>query len=160
MWIKIINKWGKIPKQIKNKHPLLEDVRFSKVASLSSSLALFINSVYHFWAPHLLICFLFYRLFSPTGRSLCDCISRTQIPNLISLKKHSGCHLQGKRVGSHPYMLERPEGLMVLSVRRRGPCFSPSLSHLRCPRRGSLLGVFCFPGTQHTNTTFKSGNGV
>ena len=90
MWIKIINKWGKIPKQIKNKHPLLEDVCFSKVASLSflsSSLPLFINSVYHFWAPHLLICFLFYRLFSPTGRSLCDCISRTQDPKPnISLK--------------------------------------------------------------------------
>lgn len=42
---------GETPKQIKNKHLLLEDACFSKVASLSflsSSLPLFINSVYHF----------------------------------------------------------------------------------------------------------------
>lgn len=92
---------GEIPKQIKNKHPLLEDVRFSKVASLSilsSSLPLFINSVSKrhtcWFVSFSIVCF------SPTGRSLCDCISRTQDfkPN-ISLKNTQDATYKASALG-------------------------------------------------------------
>lgn len=152
---------GEKPKQMKNKHLLLEDASFSKVASLSllsNSLPPLYEQFYHSWASSYLLLFFFYSLFSPTRRSLWECTSRTQYPEPNVLINTQDTTYKSSALD---FLFARWKGRGVWWCKEGTTLFSLlSLSYFRRHREGSLLRVFCFPGIQHPNTTFKSGRGV
>lgn len=137
---------GETPKQIKNKRPLLEDVRFSKVASLSflsSSLPLFINSVskHHtcWFVSFSIVCFLLLEDLYVTV------FPEPRIPNLISLLKTLRTPLTRQARWVSSLHVGKARGFDGAGDEKEGAMlFSESLSP-QMPQRRVSARSFLFP---------------